>query len=95
MAACMRTGQLVVNEPRVKVDLKQYTERHVFAFDAVLDENVDNDEVYRCRPRHCPQPAAQPRSARTQPYSPPSNNSDTHYWAIISYTRNFEAFASL
>lgn len=50
MAADMRTGQLVVNEPRVKVDLKQYTERHVFNFDAVLDENVDNDAVYRCIP---------------------------------------------
>lgn len=47
MAADMRTGQLIVNEPRVKVDLKQYTERHVFNFDAVLDENVDNDAVYR------------------------------------------------
>lgn len=52
MAADMRTGQLIVNEPRVKVDLKQYTERHVFNFDAVLDENVDNDAVYRCIPSH-------------------------------------------
>ena len=43
MDAC----QLIVNEPKVKVDLKQYTERHTFNFDAVFGEDVDNEIVYR------------------------------------------------
>ncbi len=43
MDAC----QLIVNEPKVKVDLKQYTERHTFHFDAVFAEDVDNEAVYR------------------------------------------------
>ena len=48
MSTDMRSGQLVVNEPRVKVDLVKFTERHVFKFDAVLDESVDSNAVYRC-----------------------------------------------
>lgn len=48
MSTDMRSGQLVVNEPRVKVDLAKFTERHVFKFDAVLDESVDSNAVYRC-----------------------------------------------
>ncbi len=43
----MQQNLLVVNEPKVKVDLTKYTERHVFAFDAALNEAVSNDEVYR------------------------------------------------
>lgn len=43
----MNEASLVVNEPKVKVDLTKYTERHVFSFDATLDENVSNDQVYR------------------------------------------------
>lgn len=38
---------LAVHEPKVKVDLTAYVEKHEFCFDAVLDENVTNDEVYR------------------------------------------------
>lgn len=38
---------LTVHEPKVKVDLTAYVEKHEFCFDAVLDENVTNDEVYR------------------------------------------------
>ncbi|GAB2266653.1 Kinesin-like protein KIN-13A [Dionaea muscipula] len=38
---------LTVHEPKVKVDLTAYVERHEFCFDAVLDEHVTNDEVYR------------------------------------------------
>lgn len=37
---------LTVHEPRVKVDLTAYVEKHEFCFDAVLDEHVHNDEVY-------------------------------------------------
>ncbi len=32
---------------QVKVDLTKYTERQVFAFDAVLDEGVSNEAVYQ------------------------------------------------
>ncbi|KAH7676648.1 Plus-end-directed kinesin ATPase protein [Dioscorea alata] len=38
---------LTVHEPKVKVDLTAYVEKHEFCFDAVLDEHVSNDEVYR------------------------------------------------
>ncbi|RDX86662.1 Kinesin-like protein KIN-13A [Mucuna pruriens] len=38
---------LTVHEPKLKVDLTAYVEKHEFCFDAVLDENVTNDEVYR------------------------------------------------
>ncbi|KZV25608.1 kinesin-13A [Dorcoceras hygrometricum] len=38
---------LAVHEPKLKVDLTAYVEKHEFCFDAVLDEHVTNDEVYR------------------------------------------------
>ncbi|XP_041000877.1 kinesin-like protein KIN-13A [Juglans microcarpa x Juglans regia] len=38
---------LTVHEPKLKVDLTAYVEKHEFCFDAVLDEDVSNDEVYR------------------------------------------------
>ncbi|KAF6142599.1 hypothetical protein GIB67_015085 [Kingdonia uniflora] len=38
---------LTVYEPKLKVDLTAYVEKHEFCFDAVLDEHVNNDEVYR------------------------------------------------
>nr|XP_029118769.1 kinesin-like protein KIN-13A [Elaeis guineensis] len=38
---------LTVHEPKLKVDLTAYVEKHEFYFDAVLDEHVTNDEVYR------------------------------------------------
>ncbi|KAF3323540.1 Kinesin-13A [Carex littledalei] len=34
-------------KPFPMVDLTEYVERHNFVFDAVLDEDVSNDEVYR------------------------------------------------
>ncbi|PSS18221.1 Kinesin-like protein [Actinidia chinensis var. chinensis] len=37
---------LAVHEPKLKVDLTAYVEKHEFCFDAVLDEHVTNDEVY-------------------------------------------------
>lgn len=40
-----RSSSLMVDEPKVKVDLTKYTERHCFVFDCVLDESVDNDTV--------------------------------------------------
>ncbi|GLT32494.1 hypothetical protein SLA2020_071590 [Shorea laevis] len=40
-------NSLTVHEPKLKVDLTAYVEKHEFCFDAVLDENVTNDEVYR------------------------------------------------
>ncbi|CAN8269257.1 unnamed protein product [Cochlearia groenlandica] len=38
---------LTVHETKLKVDLTAYVEKHEFVFDAVLDEEVSNDEVYR------------------------------------------------
>ncbi|KAL2922899.1 Kinesin-like protein KIN-13A [Bienertia sinuspersici] len=38
---------LTVHEPKLKVDLTAYVEKHEFCFDAVLGEDVSNDEVYR------------------------------------------------
>ncbi|XP_010551072.1 PREDICTED: kinesin-like protein KIN-13A [Tarenaya hassleriana] len=40
-------NSLTVHEPKLKVDLTAYVEKHEFCFDAVLDEYVSNDEVYR------------------------------------------------
>ncbi|VFQ66911.1 unnamed protein product [Cuscuta campestris] len=42
-----RTNTLTVHETKLKVDLTQYLEKHEFVFDAVLNEEVSNDEVYR------------------------------------------------
>ncbi|CAN4094932.1 unnamed protein product [Withania somnifera] len=39
--------RLTVHEPKLKVDLTAYVEKHEFCFDAVLDEYVTNDQVYR------------------------------------------------
>ena len=38
---------LVVKELRYKVDLTKYIEEHNFTFDAVFDENSDNEEIYK------------------------------------------------
>ncbi|KAJ6810227.1 kinesin-like protein KIN-13B [Iris pallida] len=40
-------SHLTVHETKLKVDLTEYVEKHEFVFDAVLDEDVSNDEVYR------------------------------------------------
>ncbi|KAL1814426.1 hypothetical protein DCAR_0518563 [Daucus carota subsp. sativus] len=37
---------LTVHETKFKVDLTEYVEKHEFVFDAVLSEEVSNDEVY-------------------------------------------------
>ncbi|KAJ3252541.1 Kinesin-like protein kif24 [Chytriomyces hyalinus] len=38
---------LIVNEPKVKVDLTKYVEQHEFTFDEVFDCDCTNDDVYR------------------------------------------------
>ncbi len=40
-------SSVTVWEPKTKVDLTQYTEEHLFSFDDVFPEEVDNDEVYK------------------------------------------------
>ncbi|CAK9185677.1 unnamed protein product [Ilex paraguariensis] len=40
-------NSLTVHETKLKVDLTEYVEKHEFVFDAVLNEEVSNDEVYR------------------------------------------------
>ncbi|KAL2493095.1 ATP binding microtubule motor family protein [Abeliophyllum distichum] len=42
-----QSNSLVVHETKFKVDLTEYVEKHEFVFDAVLNEEVSNDEVYR------------------------------------------------
>ncbi|XP_051147706.1 kinesin-like protein KIN-13B isoform X2 [Andrographis paniculata] len=41
------SNSLVVHETKLKVDLTEYVEKHEFCFDAVLNEEVSNNEVYR------------------------------------------------
>ncbi|XP_072960789.1 kinesin-like protein KIN-13B [Typha angustifolia] len=41
------SNSLTVHETKLKVDLTEYVEKHEFIFNAVLDEDVSNDEVYR------------------------------------------------
>ncbi|CAM0881776.1 unnamed protein product [Alopecurus aequalis] len=43
----LNSNALTVHETKLKVDLTEYVEKHGFVFDAVLDEDVSNDEVYR------------------------------------------------
>ncbi|KAI4347130.1 hypothetical protein L6164_007973 [Bauhinia variegata] len=40
------SNSLTVHERKLKVDLTEYVEKHEFVFDAVLNEDVSNDEVY-------------------------------------------------
>ncbi|KAJ6348181.1 hypothetical protein OIU76_004621 [Salix suchowensis] len=41
------SNSLTVHDTKLKVDLTEYVEKHEFVFDAVLNEEVSNDEVYR------------------------------------------------
>ncbi|CBZ22986.1 putative MCAK-like kinesin [Leishmania mexicana MHOM/GT/2001/U1103] len=40
------SGEIVLKEPKVKVDLRKYTHVHRFFFDEVFDEACDNVDVY-------------------------------------------------
>ncbi|XP_022749806.1 kinesin-like protein KIN-13B isoform X2 [Durio zibethinus] len=40
------SNALTVHEKKLKVDLTEYVEKHEFVFDAVLNEDVSNEEVY-------------------------------------------------
>jgi kinesin family protein 2/24 len=40
------SNALTVHETKLKVDLTEYVEKHEFVYNAVLDENVTNEEVY-------------------------------------------------
>lgn len=48
---CEDLSLIEVCEPRKKVDLKEYVEKHQFQFDYAFDENCDNEYVYRCTAR--------------------------------------------
>ncbi|KAJ4460491.1 putative Kinesin-related protein 6 [Paratrimastix pyriformis] len=37
-----------IHEPKIKVDLTKYVERHRFRFDQVFDQDVGNEQIYRC-----------------------------------------------
>ena len=47
IAQVQQGRQLVVNEPKVKLDLTKYTERHCFTFDEVFDTDCTNEQVYQ------------------------------------------------
>ncbi|GAM26619.1 hypothetical protein SAMD00019534_097950, partial [Acytostelium subglobosum LB1] len=38
--------ELLVHEPKVKLDMSKYTEKHKFVFDEVFDENSNNYQIY-------------------------------------------------
>ena len=40
-------GNMVVHEPKLKVDLTKYLENQQFRFDYAFDENATNSVVYR------------------------------------------------
>lgn len=42
-----RKDQIVVHEPKAKVDLTKYLENQLFRFDYAFDESCDNDIVYK------------------------------------------------
>lgn len=42
----MHNGMVNVDEPKQKVDLTKFTDRHKFVFDDSLDHSVSNDVVY-------------------------------------------------
>lgn len=37
---------IIVNEPKIKVDLQSYTEKHTFWFDRVFEKDANNDFIY-------------------------------------------------
>ncbi len=39
--------QVIVHEPKTKVDLTKYLDNQHFRFDYAFDDNVDNEMVYR------------------------------------------------
>lgn len=39
--------QMVVHEPKLKVDLTKYLENHQFRFDYAFDETCTNEVVYK------------------------------------------------
>jgi hypothetical protein len=47
VSVASESGEVCVDEPKQKVDLTKFTERHKFVFDDALDHSVDNDTVYR------------------------------------------------
>eukprot|EP00818_Percolomonas_sp_WS_P005319 CAMPEP_0117442936 /NCGR_PEP_ID=MMETSP0759-20121206/4420_1 /TAXON_ID=63605 /ORGANISM="Percolomonas cosmopolitus, Strain WS" /LENGTH=689 /DNA_ID=CAMNT_0005234863 /DNA_START=2252 /DNA_END=4321 /DNA_ORIENTATION=+ len=43
---CSDEETLIVHEPKKKVDLTEYIDKHTFVFDEVFDEYAQNEEVY-------------------------------------------------
>jgi len=40
-------NQIIVHEPKNKVDLSKYLENQLFRFDCIFDETCNNETVYR------------------------------------------------
>jgi kinesin family protein 2/24 len=47
LQADIGSNTVAILEPKVKVDLTRYIERHTFAYDVVFDERHSNEDVYR------------------------------------------------
>ncbi|KAF7284201.1 hypothetical protein GWI33_022451 [Rhynchophorus ferrugineus] len=41
------TNQIIVHEPKQKVDLTKFIDNHIFKFDYTLDENCSNETIYK------------------------------------------------
>ena len=48
----IQNRELVLHEPKVKVDMTRYVESHSFAFDETFDETAGNEDIYTrtCKP---------------------------------------------
>ena len=48
----MHEGELILHEPKVKVDMTRYVESHAFTFDSAFDEKAGNVDIYdqTCKP---------------------------------------------
>lgn len=42
----VKNNSIIVNEPKLKVDLQSYTEKHQFWFDRVFEKDASNDFIY-------------------------------------------------
>lgn len=46
IAEAMSARTIVIHEPKAKVDLTKYIEKHLFVFDHVFDETASNEQIY-------------------------------------------------
>ncbi|KAI7874927.1 kinesin-domain-containing protein [Lichtheimia hyalospora FSU 10163] len=47
IAETIGTRSILINEPKLRLDLSKYIEQHTFTFDDVFDANADNNALYQ------------------------------------------------